>query len=67
MNSTTPTDSSTSGESDFGPFVASKDKRLFHRASCEWMQRVRSENLIEFGTHKEAVESGLKPCKTCRA
>jgi hypothetical protein len=57
----------TSGESGFGPFVASKAKFNFHRPECKWMQSVSVEKLIEFGTHREAVESGRKPCKTCRA
>jgi|GEM_PF-5769625 len=57
----------TSGESGFGPFVASKTKLHFHRPDCKWMQNVPVEKLIEFGTHREAVESGRKPCKTCRA
>jgi methylphosphotriester-DNA--protein-cysteine methyltransferase len=59
--------SSTTGESDFGPFIASNSKFHFHRPDCKWMQNVPDAKRIEFGTHKEAVESGRKPCKTCRA
>jgi methylphosphotriester-DNA--protein-cysteine methyltransferase len=61
------TNVTVTGESEFGPFVASKGKFHFHRPDCEWMKAVSPANLIEFSTHREAVESGRKPCKTCRA
>ncbi len=57
----------TSGESEFGPFISSKWKVHFHRPDCKWIERVPPERRVEFGTHREAVEAGKKPCKTCRA
>lgn len=58
---------STSGESDYGPFVASKKRQIFHRPDCEWAQSLTPEKSFEFGTHREATDAGYKPCKTCRA
>jgi hypothetical protein len=56
------------GESEFGPFVASKMRLTFHRPDCKWAAYIlNSRNLIEFSSHAEAVEAGMKPCKTCRA
>jgi methylphosphotriester-DNA--protein-cysteine methyltransferase len=31
------------------------------------MKNVSDDRIVEFGTHREAVDSGLRPCKTCRA
>jgi hypothetical protein len=40
----------TSGESEFGPFVASRNKSTFHRPDCKWAEYIPPEKLIEFGT-----------------
>ena len=49
-------------------YIASSQRRTFHRPNCKWaLYIVDSPNLIEFGSHREAVEAGYKPCKTCRA
>jgi len=56
-----------SGESEFGPFLASKRRNHFHRPECKWLKDVKPDKLNEFSTHKEAVEAGCKPCKTCRS
>ena len=55
------------GESEFGPFVGSKFRNLFHLPDCKWMQEVRIEHIVEFSSHAEAVEAGRKPCKTCKS
>ena len=49
-------------------YVASRKRSRFHRPQCEWAQFfLHSPALIEFGSHREAVEAGYKPCGTCRA
>lgn len=49
-------------------YLASSRRQTFHRQNCEWAGYiVNSPNVIEFGSHREAVEAGYKPCKTCRA
>jgi methylphosphotriester-DNA--protein-cysteine methyltransferase len=55
------------GERDFGPFVASANGRKFHRPDCEWAQYISPRNLETYSSHEEAVQSGKKPCGTCRA
>lgn len=56
-----------SGESEFGPFVASRTRHHFHRPECQWMKYVKGDRRVEFATHREAVISRRKPCKTCCA
>ena len=49
-------------------YYASKSRHFFHRPNCPWAQYIlKSRNLIEFGSHAEAVQAGYKPCKTCCA
>jgi hypothetical protein len=49
-------------------YYASSRKRHFHRPGCKWAKYiVNSASLIEFSSHREAVEAGYKPCKTCRS
>jgi hypothetical protein len=55
------------GESEFGPFVASNKRPHFHRPDCKWAENFTQWNSIEFGSHREAVEAGKRPCKTCCA
>jgi hypothetical protein len=53
-------------EDESAPFVASKQSKVFHRASCPHARRISPANLMQFGTLEEAVASGRKPCKTCQ-
>jgi methylphosphotriester-DNA--protein-cysteine methyltransferase len=55
------------GESEYGPFVASKKRPHFHRPDCKWAEYLNEWNSLEFGSHREAVEAGKRPCKTCCA
>jgi len=48
-----------------GPFVGSRNRSLFHRPSCKWMEFVHNGSLLEFSSHEEAVAGGYKPCRTC--
>ena len=48
-------------------YLASRTRSTFHRPSCEWARYIPTYKLIEFASHREAVEAGYKPCKTCRA
>ena len=50
-----------------GPFHASRLRRHFHRPTCEWAQAIAIWNLVEYGSHEQAVAAGLRPCKTCCA
>ncbi len=62
----------SSHEADFdcngmGIFVGSKNGPHFHRPECKWVEWISRGSIQEFFTHKEAVDAGYKPCKTCRA
>jgi len=49
-------------------YVASSRRPHFHLPSCKWADFfLNSPNLREFSSHEEAVDAGLKPCKTCCA
>jgi GAF domain-containing protein len=48
-------------------FVASQQRPHFHRSNCKWAHYITSTRLQEFFSHKEAVDAGYKPCKTCKA
>ncbi|UCF32908.1 MAG: hypothetical protein JSV78_11315 [Phycisphaerales bacterium] len=53
-------------EHESAPFVASKQSKVFHRATCPHARRISPANLMQFETLEEAVASGRKPCKTCQ-
>jgi hypothetical protein len=53
-------------EDEPAPFVASKQSKVFHKASCPHARRIAPANLMEFWTLEEALASGRKPCKTCQ-
>lgn len=49
-------------------YVASKSRGLFHKPDCRWAAYfIDSKRCIEFASHREAVEAGYRPCKTCCA
>jgi hypothetical protein len=50
-----------------GPFVGSRNRRHFHRLNCKWATYITTTLMLEFSSHREAVEAGMRPCKTCRA
>lgn len=47
-------------------FIASKSSEVFHRPDCRWAQNISGDNLIGYKTREEAVESGKRPCKSCK-
>jgi micrococcal nuclease len=47
-----------------GAFVASKNGKVFHKASCYHVKRISPENIVRFTTRDEAARS-RRPCKTC--
>ena len=49
-----------------GSFVGARRSRVFHRAACSHARRIKPTNLVKFGSSKEAVDAGRKPCKSCR-
>lgn len=37
----------------------------FHRPSCEWAQKINSNNKVVFHSRDEAINSGYQPCSVC--
>lgn len=48
------------------PFVASKSGKAFHRPDCRWAQNISADNLVTYQSRDEAVQSGKRPCKSCK-
>lgn len=47
-------------------FVASKSGKAFHRPDCRWAQNISADNLVTYPSRDEAVQSGKRPCKSCK-
>lgn len=47
-------------------FVGSRHSTVFHGATCSHVKRIKSENVVEFDSAKEAVAAGRTPCRSCR-
>ena len=47
-------------------YVASKKSKVFHRADCGYVRRIKPQNLVGFNSKAEAVRSGRRACKTCK-
>jgi len=48
------------------PFVASKSSDVFHRSDCRWAQNISGDNRLGYKTREEALDSGKRPCKSCK-
>jgi hypothetical protein len=48
-----------------GGYVASKNSQVFHKPECTNAGRIKSENMLHFGTRDEAMGSGRRPAKDC--
>lgn len=46
-------------------YVASKNGKVFHKASCSHVKRIAPKNLVRFNSKQEALQNGRRPCKTC--
>jgi len=42
-------------------FVGSKNSTLYHTPDCQYVKRVKAENLVTFGSAAEAEAAGKKP------
>jgi competence protein ComEC len=46
--------------------VANKDSKIFHKADCKGIAKMKAENKVSFASSAEATKAGYKPCKTCK-
>jgi hypothetical protein len=47
-------------------FVASKNSKVFHKPTCSSAKRIKTTNLVTYGTKDKATEAGKRPCKICK-
>jgi len=47
-------------------YYASKTSKKFHKADCEWIKRIKPENLMTYNSRDEAVKADKQPCKQCK-
>lgn len=47
-------------------FVASKNSKVFHKADCRWVKRIKPKNIVTYSTRDKATEAGKRPCKFCK-
>gem|GEM_PF-4893653 len=47
-------------------YVASKNSKVYHKATCPHVSRIKKSNLIRFKSINKARATGRKPCKTCK-
>jgi len=47
-------------------FVASKNSKVFHNADCQWVNKIKPENLVIYNAREQAVNAGKRPCKLCK-
>ena len=47
-------------------YVASKNSKIFHKARCNWAERIKQKNIVRFNSGADAVKAGKRPCKQCK-
>ncbi len=47
-------------------FVASWQRKPFHKPDCKWARRIRRKNLQGVRTRRAAVRAGHRPCRVCK-
>lgn len=48
-------------------YVGSITRNRFHRPRCEFAIQIPEHKRVYFDSHRDAAESGRKPCGQCRA
>jgi micrococcal nuclease len=47
-------------------WVASSNSKIFHSSACSFAKRMKKDTTIQFPTRNKAVETGRRPCKSCK-
>lgn len=47
-------------------YYGSSKSNKYHLPSCQWAQKISSDNLVIFKTKPEAAAKGYVPCKVCK-
>jgi hypothetical protein len=49
-----------------GAIVANKNSKIYHRADCKAVAKMKDANKTTFASAAEAAKAGYKPCKECK-
>ena len=49
-----------------GGFVANKDSKVFHKADCKSVGKMKDKNKTTFASKADAEKAGFKACKVCK-
>ncbi|MHC4187374.1 MAG: hypothetical protein ACYSRQ_04195, partial [Planctomycetota bacterium] len=47
-------------------FIASKNSKVFHNSECQWVQKIKSENLVIYNSRQHVINAGKRPCEICK-
>lgn len=47
-------------------WLASSNSKVFHTSKCSFAKRMKKGTAIQFPTREKAIETGRRPCKTCK-
>lgn len=59
--SSTDTKAVAGSETISGQFAASKNSTLYHTRNCQYVKRIKAENVVWFASAKEAEAAGKSP------
>ncbi len=49
-----------------GAILANKSSKVYHRADCKAVAKMKDANKTTFASAAEAAKAGYKPCKECK-
>jgi hypothetical protein len=47
-------------------YVSSEKSKVFHRAACSSVKRIKPKNLVSYNSRNEAIKAGKRPCRRCK-
>jgi competence protein ComEC len=47
-------------------FVGNRDSKVYHKAGCKAVGKMKDKNKVSFASKAEAEKAGFKPCKECK-
>lgn len=47
-------------------YIGNKDSKVFHRASCSSVKRMKASNQVMLENKEDALSQGYRPCKVCQ-
>ncbi|MEW6358735.1 MAG: Ada metal-binding domain-containing protein [Planctomycetota bacterium] len=55
----------TAQESKDEKLIGNKESKVYHKADCAAVKKMKEENKVEFASEEEAKKAEFKPCKKC--